>query len=435
VSQTKTMSTPDHHDDDNHDGTITTSATMEKEESKKKKLKKNKKQNKKENKKDKKRKQKNDDDGVDGHDEISSKKKHKVDSEEKIDEKPGDNNDNDSDEGDENDDDDDDDILAAVAAWAGDDEDPNLETASKDKIVKKQGTGQDRNDHARPPSLSSLPSSSSTKKSDETATYSLHLTQLPFDATDFDIRKLFSDHGIGAMSVLSVRMVYDHDVQTGRKTVFRGVAFVDMTDEQSYDRALKLNHKVRIRGRKLNIRPTRTKLQLAEIVSKTRERVQEAIRKGLSSGGGQVSNKSDTSKGTKANKKESKNSRSSPNKEIERSKRRNDDNIDKSQQRTKKTARISSNDNKSSNNKSSIDTPSTNARGIGSGGKIMNKDTSSSKKTKNEGGGDGKTEPTAAVVKLTKKQRNKKAQIIMQGIRKGKGRSKPQQKSSQKKQK
>ena len=66
------------------------------------------------------------------------------------------------------------------------------------------------------------------------ASYSLHLTQLPYDATELDIRRMFSENGITSMSIHSVRMVYDHDVHTGRKTVFRGVAFADMKDVEAH---------------------------------------------------------------------------------------------------------------------------------------------------------------------------------------------------------
>ena len=48
-------------------------------------------------------------------------------------------------------------------------------------------------------------------------------------------------------------------------------------DSVSFENALKLNRSC-IRGRKLNIRPTRSKQELADIVSKTKEMVQEKIR-------------------------------------------------------------------------------------------------------------------------------------------------------------
>ena len=103
---------------------------------------------------------------------------------------------------------------------------------------------------------------------------SLHITQLPFDTNELDLRRLFAEQGC---AVSSIRLVYDRD-EHGRKTVFRGVAFVDLSTSDSYEKALALNRKSSIRGRKLNIRPTRSKQELANIVSQTQSLVQEKIK-------------------------------------------------------------------------------------------------------------------------------------------------------------
>ncbi|KAG7366239.1 RNA recognition motif containing protein [Nitzschia inconspicua] len=175
-------------------------------------------------------------------------------------------------EDDNDDDDDDDDLLAAAAMWAGD--------SSTESVGSKQAREKSsRAKKANSPTSKETEQSTSTHDDEPLSeSLSLHITQLPFDLIEMDLRKFFAEQGC---SVTSIRLVYDRDVR-GNKTVFRGVAFVDMLDEASYDRALKLNHKASIRGRKLNIRPTRSKQELASIVSRTKELVQERIRQQLS---------------------------------------------------------------------------------------------------------------------------------------------------------
>lgn len=159
-----------------------------------------------------------------------------------------------SDSNDDNDDDDDDEddaeLLAAAAAWAD------------------QNEGETKVDEA--PANTTTTTTSLTPPTD----LSLHITQLPYDTNELDLRRLFAEHGC---AITSIRLVYDRD-DKGRKTVFRGVAFVDLLNPTSYDKALSLNRKSTIRGRKLNIRPTRSKQELATIVTRTREVVQEKIR-------------------------------------------------------------------------------------------------------------------------------------------------------------
>ena len=146
----------------------------------------------------------------------------------------------------EDDDDDDDELMHAAAAWA-----------------------EQQEEQASPSAPSSVIES-----------LSLHVTQLPFDANDLDIRKLFAEKGCVATSI---RLVYDRDEQ-GRKTVSRGVCFVDVADAKSYKIALEMHRKCSIRGRKLNIRPTRSREELSDIVSRTRDAVKEKIRQQLEGG-------------------------------------------------------------------------------------------------------------------------------------------------------
>jgi RNA recognition motif-containing protein len=100
---------------------------------------------------------------------------------------------------------------------------------------------------------------------------SLHITQLAFDATDYDIRKHFSEQGC---SISSLRMVFDKG--QGGTRLFRGVAFIDVYDKASYDSALTL-HKSRLLGRKINVRPTKSKEVLSSIVERTKDLVAKKI--------------------------------------------------------------------------------------------------------------------------------------------------------------
>jgi RNA recognition motif-containing protein len=104
-------------------------------------------------------------------------------------------------------------------------------------------------------------------------TFSLHLTQLSFDTKEYDIRTLFEKNGC---ILTSVRKVYD---RSGSEKTFRGVAFVDVADKKSFDMALALDRRVLL-GRRINVRPTKTKEELADIVERTKELVAEKIRQG-----------------------------------------------------------------------------------------------------------------------------------------------------------
>jgi len=188
-----------------------------------------------------------------------------------------DNNEDEVDDEDDDDENDDGELLAAAALWAGDgDGDGETSDGNNDPSSREEDT---RNNHPfssfSPVTKISSSTTAALRTSLRKQVYSLHITQLPYDSTEFDLRKLFAEHGCS--KIKSIRLVYDHDTR-GQKTVFRGVAFIDLLDSNSYEVALKLHHKTSIRGRKLNIRPCRSKEELAEIVSRTKELVQEKIR-------------------------------------------------------------------------------------------------------------------------------------------------------------
>lgn len=131
--------------------------------------------------------------------------------------------------------------------------------------------------------------------------FSLHITNLPYNATKQDIEQVFSSKGC---EITSTRLVFNHhksrrDEGRNKKNApkdsndFTGVAFVDVADEKSYKLGLELDkstwnaasgggtkekEKDTQKGRgyrrmTLNVRPTKTKEELAEIVSKTKEKM------------------------------------------------------------------------------------------------------------------------------------------------------------------
>lgn len=124
--------------------------------------------------------------------------------------------------------------------------------------------------------------------------YSLHITNLPYNATKADIMRMFMTKGC---EIASLRMVYNHHVSRGDrnnkkslpKSGFTGVAFLDLPNEESYNAALQMdkqpwtdetdNSKVQQkdgrgwRRRKINVRPTKTKEELAKIVENTKARL------------------------------------------------------------------------------------------------------------------------------------------------------------------
>jgi RNA recognition motif-containing protein len=211
-------------------------------------------------------KSENDDDDSDNDDKETPKQQsieNKANVGEKKDEesKDDDKQEEADDSSDDDSDDDDEELMAAAAAWAQEQTGEEAETPSKAaKIVNTNVASPALDISANPTNLS------------------LHITQLPYDTNDLDIRRLFSEQGC---FVTSIRLVCDQD-ENGRKTVFRGVAFVDLANVESYQTALEMDRKHKVRGRKLNVRPVRSKEELADVV--TRANVTEKIRKQLEDG-------------------------------------------------------------------------------------------------------------------------------------------------------
>lgn len=143
--------------------------------------------------------------------------------------------------------DDDDELLAAAQAWANhpdrkEEESPNLDYNNEE------------NDD------------------DDNKLYSLHVTQLSYEANEHSIRSMFAEAGC---LIRSIRLVYDG---IGAERTFRGVAFLDMCDEESYKKALLLNRRMLL-GRRMNVRPTKSKDELIDIVARTKELVAMKIQR------------------------------------------------------------------------------------------------------------------------------------------------------------
>ena len=143
-------------------------------------------------------------------------------------------------------------LLAAAANWAGGDGDSDSASVDEEEV----------NDDSEIEADESIP----LHKTRQNKTYSLHVTQLSYQASDFDIRSFFISKGC---LVTSVRLVRS-DGQ------FKGVAFVDVRDETSFQAALKCHRMVHL-GRKINVRPVLSKEELSQIAQATKEKVQEII--------------------------------------------------------------------------------------------------------------------------------------------------------------
>jgi RNA recognition motif-containing protein len=288
----------------------------------------------------------------------------------------------DDDDDDDEDDDDDDMLLAAAEQWASDALQDGSGSAVPNQNDLSSPKGEASNSLLDAPSLT-VPQS-----------LSLHVTQLPYDASELDLRRLFAEHGC---SVTSIRLVYDKDTR-GQKTVFRGVAFVDVLNHESYNSALKLNHKASIRGRKLNIRPTRSKEELANIVVRTRELVQEKIRQQraeATDGGGKGA--AGTSEGRKVG----------DNGESKRppSEKKMGDNVNDDR-------KISDKDKKKNSPAKKKNSP---AKKTNNPAKKKNSPAKKTKGTHKDGvEGKGDKDGDDAPVKLSKKERNRRAAILLQ---------------------
>lgn len=161
------------------------------------------------------------------------------------------------------DDSDDEGVLAAASAWAARDDDDGGESDSGDSPAEAQSRGGYVKDRSYP---------TKPQHHRHQQKYSLHVTKVPFDCTQADIRIAFGQKGC---NITSIRLVYDRDQKTGERT-FRGVAFLDLADRKSFELGLEFHNKSFLGGKmRVQVRPTRTKGELSEIVKKTEEKVSQ----------------------------------------------------------------------------------------------------------------------------------------------------------------
>jgi hypothetical protein len=231
--------------------------------------------------------------------------------------------------------DDDDEILMAASAWASAQDDDgdsstdddkhtrNIKTKNRNSNQEKVNTTDKlRNTKSRSTTNTSASAVATITARTTTTNYSLHLKNIPYDASQSDIRFAFLDK---RCNVTSVRLVYDRDQKTGEKH-FRGVAFVDFGDEESYQRGLTEFHNKAFlgKGRRVNVRPTRTKSELSDIVRRTEEKVANLIarskeQKKDDGGGTEMGGGNDKDNSSKQGKKK---------KDKKKNRRRNTDGID-----------------------------------------------------------------------------------------------------------
>jgi len=179
--------------------------------------------------------------------------------------------------------DDDELLMAAAGQWAAsapddsgeDDSSPKTKKKSKQSKKSKKQKKEKKRDKPKEGSDTSAAkvveqAPVNTEQNTTREVFSLHLTKVPYEATQTDIRCAFGEKGC---DVTSVRLVYDHNSSSGERH-FRGVAFVDLADEASFQKGLEL-HGTKFLGNrhKVNVRPTKSKGELSEIVRKTQEKV------------------------------------------------------------------------------------------------------------------------------------------------------------------
>ena len=123
-------------------------------------------------------------------------------------------------------DEDDDELMAAAGKWA-EAADSEVDSSPKKKKKTKKNKKQIRDkpkEGVESSSEKTVQTPIRTEKNATSKVYSLHLTQVPYEATQTDIRCAFGEKGC---HITSVRLVYDHDSTSGERH-FRGVAFVDL---------------------------------------------------------------------------------------------------------------------------------------------------------------------------------------------------------------
>jgi RNA recognition motif-containing protein len=268
-------------------------------------------------------------------------------------------------------------LLAAAAAWAGQVE-PSASTPG-------------------------LPLSSIQPRK-----LSLHITQIPFECTELDIRSHFAAKGC---AVRSVRMVYDEIGGKGKQ--FRGVAFCDVADEQSYELALKVIHRSRLLGRKINVRPTRTREELSNIVERTKEIVTERKKLALAAmNSGERMPEELTASAKKKRKEKDKKSTKSDDKNTSSmnggEKKAPSTKLDDTKGDGRKNPSGKSGEKKNLQFNKSEKTMSL-SKSVGNKGKSKQNDTEKTTQKKRRESKEGKEKP-----KLTKQQRNRRAAILTQ---------------------
>jgi len=173
----------------------------------------------------------------------------------------------------------DEDLLQELEIWAHGKDSHEVQVTTKTKNQIRQSS--DIQHHHQRRSISP-PKPIGTKQ-----LLSLHITNLPESADKASIHEFFSKSGC---SVTSVRLVYDQTSSRGwNNRTFKGVAFIDLGDKKSYEKALSFHRtwfpssngsadgkkeKQQIKKSRINVRPTRTKEELAAIVQSTKERVE-----------------------------------------------------------------------------------------------------------------------------------------------------------------
>ena len=169
----------------------------------------------------------------------------------------------------ESDEDDDNELLTAASAWASSTV-QDVEDIFVDDDAAVSGEIESKNITSDVINMQNTNRSSLSQ-----SIYSLHLKNVPYDASQGDVRFAFAEKGC---NVTSVRLVYDRDQSTGERN-FRGVVFIDFADEKSYNLGLKEFHNKSFlgKGRRISVRPTRTKSELSDIVRRTEEKVATLI--------------------------------------------------------------------------------------------------------------------------------------------------------------
>lgn len=165
-------------------------------------------------------------------------------------------------------------LLSAAANWAEEETSDTKESSPPNKPQSSSGTNSNDNDKQQQQHATNNNNNRSEWKPEPPKkTYSLHVTQLSYEATDYDIRDLFMSKGC---LVTSVRLVYTAQDSETMIRKFKGVAFVDVSDEASFAVATKL-HRTYHLGRRINVRPTLSPEDLVRIAEATKEKVNDMI--------------------------------------------------------------------------------------------------------------------------------------------------------------